>query len=243
MTLTNNGTTTTSAVIWGTDARHRRPDDEQHDQEPEPLRATRPRPRSPGVGFGSSTISAATLGTRNNNNRVQNNSITTVQFGVVSQGAQSAAKNAGTVITGNTLGGNGAAALGRAGVYVGFDDGVQVTNNTVVNVFCEQQRRRLRHRARQHLDRRHRRSRRTTTWPTPPSPATSSAPSLKTDTFSAAGISLGTPNYGTSRIANNSVYGVVMPTAPPGDFAVGIYVGSAGTTVRDDRRSTSTRSR
>ena len=31
---------------------------------------------------------------------------------------------------------------------------------------------------------------------------------VKTDTFSAAGIALGTPNYGTSRIANNSVYGV-----------------------------------
>ena len=67
------------------------------------------------------------------------------------------------------------------------------------------------------------------TSPTSPSPATSSARVLKTDTFSAAGIALGTPNYGTSRIANNSVYGV-NANSTPGDFAGGIVVGSAGTT-------------
>ena len=38
------------------------------------------------------------------------------------------------MITGNTLGGAGTAGLGRAGIYVGFDDGTLVTNNTVVNV-------------------------------------------------------------------------------------------------------------
>ena len=52
---------------------------------------------------------------------------------------------------------------------------------------------------------------------------------LKTDTFSAAGISLATTNYGTSRIANNSVYGV-LANSTPGDFTAGIFVGSAGTT-------------
>lgn len=65
-----------------------------------------------GVGFGSSTISSASLGTRNDNNRVQNNNINTVQFGVYSQGASATNKNVGTVITGNVLGGAGALALG-----------------------------------------------------------------------------------------------------------------------------------
>ena len=62
---------------------------------------------------------------------IQNNNIAAVQFGVVSQGNSSANKNLGTVITGNTLGGAGAFALGRAGIFVGFDDGVQITNNNV----------------------------------------------------------------------------------------------------------------
>ena len=67
-----------------------------------------------GVGFGSTTISTSTLGTRNDNNRVQNNNITQLQFGVVSVGSQSAAKNVGTVVTGNTLGGAATAALRQA---------------------------------------------------------------------------------------------------------------------------------
>ena len=48
-------------------------------------------------------------------------------------------------------------------------------------------------------------------------------------TYSAAGISLSTTNYGTSRIANNSISSVVS-NGTSGDFGAGIFVGSAGTT-------------
>ena len=47
------------------------------------------------------------------------------------------------------------------------------------------------------------------------------------------GIALGTPNYGTSRIANNSVYGV-MANGTAGDLGAGIFVGSAGTPYAHD---------
>ena len=151
-----------------------------------------------------------------------------MQFGVISQGALSNAKNSGTVITGNTLGGAGTAALGRAGVYVGFDDGVQVTNNTVVNVFASNS-------ADVFGIALGSISISGSAFTTNNDVANATVTGniigtvLKTDTFSAAGISLGTTNYGTSRIANNSVYGV-NANGTSGDFAVGIYVGSAGTT-------------
>ena len=134
-TFTNNGTTTTSAVIWGQTIGTADPTTNNTIKNLN-VSGNASTTTFAGIGFGSSTIGTGTLGTRNDNNRVQNNNITQLQFGVVSVGAQSAAKNTGTVVTGNTLGGNGAAALGRAGVWVAFDDGAQVTNNTVVNVFA-----------------------------------------------------------------------------------------------------------
>src|SRR5205814_9436910 len=53
---------------------------------------------------------------------------------------------------------------------------------------------------------------------------------VKTDTFSAAGISVGTPSYGTIRIANNAVSGV-NANGTSGDFAAGIFVGVSTTAL------------
>ena len=207
MTLTNNAVGATTAVLWGQTTGTANPTTNNTIKNLN-LSGNASTTTLAGVGFGSTTISAITAGTRNDNNRIQNNSVTTTQFGVLSQGAQSAAKNVGTVITGNTLGGNGAAALGRAGVYVGFEDGVQVTNNNVLNVnsavagsdvfgialgsiaiagsgF-------------------------TTNNDVANATVTGNfiGSVLQTVTYSAAGISSGTPNYGTTRIANNSISGV-----------------------------------
>ena len=226
MTLTNNAIGTTSAVLWGQTIGTADPTTNNTIKNLN-LSGNASTTTFAGVGFGSSTISTATLGTRNDNNRVENNNITQLQFGVVSVGAQSAAKNVGTVVTGNTLGGPGAAALGRAGVWVAFDDGAQVTKNTVVNVFASN-------------------SADVFGLAIGTIAIAGSGPTnqdvanvtisenfigtvLKTDTFSAAGIALGTPNYGTSRIVNNSVYGV-MANGTAGDLGAGIFIGSAGTT-------------
>lgn len=180
-----------------------------------------------GIGFGSSIISTASLGTRNDNNRAQNNRITAAQFGIVSQGASTNIKNIGTVITRNELGGSGTSALGRAGIFVGFDDGVQITSNLINGVsglipnvdtfgiavgsiaisntaF-------------------------TTNNDVANAVITGNVvgPVTKTDTFSAAGISLATTLYGTSRIANNFVHSV-RANGTASDFCVGIYIGNAG---------------
>lgn len=180
-----------------------------------------------GIGFGSSIISTASLGTRNDNNRVQNNRITAAQFGIVSQGASTNIKNIGTVITRNELGGSGTSALGRAGIFVGFDDGVQIISNlingvsglipnvdtfgiAVGSILISN-----------------------TAFTTNNDVANAVitgnvvGPVTKTDTFSAAGISLATTLYGTSRIANNFVHSV-RANGTASDFCVGIYIGNAG---------------
>ena len=230
-TLTNNGTTAASAVIWGQTVGTADPTTNNTIKNLN-VSGNATTTTFAGIGFGSSTIGTGTLGTRNDNNRVQNNNVTQLQFGVVSVGSQSAAKNTGTVVTGNTLGGNGAAALGRAGVWVAFDDGAQVTNNTVVNassnagadVFGIA------------MGTNAIAGSGITTQDVANVTVTGNyvGTVLQTNTFSAAGIALGTPNYGTSRIANNSVYGV-NANSTPGDFAGGIVVGSAGTTYATDR--------
>jgi Cadherin-like beta sandwich domain len=177
-----------------------------------------------GVGFGGAAISLASLGTRNDNNRVDNIAVRSVQCGVYSQGASSTNKNVGNVVTGNQLGGAGALGLGREGIFVGFEDGVQVTNNTVTNVtggvgsvdaigiavgsIAIT----------------------TTSLGTIDDVANATVTGntvtgvLKADTFSAAGIVVGTPFYSVIRIANNMVSGV-NANGTAGDFAAGIFVG------------------
>ena len=226
MTISNTNAGTSSADIWGQTVTTADPTTNNTVKNLN-LSGNASTTTFAGVGFGSTTIGTSTLGTRNDNNRVQNDSITQVQFGVVSVGSASAAKNFGTVVTGNTLGGAGLAALGRAGVWVAFDDGAQVTNNTVVNatsnassdVFGIA------------LGTNAIAGTGITTQDVANVTVTGNSIGtvLETNTFSAAGIALGTPNYGTSRIANNSIYGV-NANSTPSDFAGGIVIGSAGTT-------------
>ncbi|HEU5066127.1 MAG TPA: hypothetical protein VFT86_09695, partial [Gaiellaceae bacterium] len=224
-TFTNTNVGTASAVIWGQTVGTANPTTNNTIKNLNVV-GNASTTTFAGIGFGSSTIGTGTLGTRNDNNRVQNNNVTQLQFGIVSVGSQSAAKNTGTVVTGNTLGANGAGALGRAGVWIAFDDGAQVTGNTVVNVTAAN--------SADVFGLAIGTIAVTGTAITTQDVANVSVTGnfvgsvVKTDTFSAAGIALGTPNYGTSRIANNSVYGV-NANSTPGDLAAGIIVGSAGT--------------
>jgi hypothetical protein len=225
MTLTNTSTGTTSAVIWGQTVGTGDPATNNTVKNLN-LVGNAPTTTLAGVGFGSSAIGSGSLGTRNDNNRVQNNNIAAVQFGIYSQGASATNKNVGTVISGNTAGGAGALGLGRAGILVGFDDGVQITNNTINNVTAAN-------------------SAdvfgiaaggigiSTTTFTNDEVVnATITGNTIngvvKTDTFSAAGISYGTPGYGTTRIANNMVAGV-NANGTSGDFAAGIFIGGSVT--------------
>jgi hypothetical protein len=227
LTITNGNAGTSSAVIWGqtvgtTDSATNNTIKNVN------LIGSGNTQTLIGVGFGSSSIGSASLGTGNNNNRVQNNNINTVQFGVYSQGA-STSKNTGTVITSNVVGGSGTAASGKAGIYVGFEDGVQITSNSVsgsnpsnsADVFGI---------ALGSI------GISTTAFGTIDEVvnATVSRNTVngvtKTDTFSAAGISVATATYGTTRVANNMVAGV-NGNGTSGDFATGVYLGGSTTST------------
>ena len=162
MTLTNTNVEHDQRRHLGPDDRHRRSDHEQHDQEPEHRPATPARRRSPASASAARRSAPTTLGTRNDNNTgpEQQHHAVAVRRRLASA-PLSDAKNLGTVITGNTLGGAATAALGRAGVYVGFDDGRAGHEQHRRQRRCGRERRRLRHRAGQHRDHRQRDSRRT----------------------------------------------------------------------------------
>ncbi|GAB3852395.1 hypothetical protein GCM10028822_20030 [Hymenobacter terrigena] len=84
-----------------------------------------------GIGFGSTTPGLTSLGTGNNGNQVLNNSIRAVQAGIYSQGATLANKNTSTIIVGNDLSSASPANVGRFGIYVGFEDGIVISQNLV----------------------------------------------------------------------------------------------------------------
>ncbi|MFZ1617182.1 MAG: BNR-repeat neuraminidase N-terminal domain-containing protein [Flavobacteriales bacterium] len=83
------------------------------------------------VGSGSSTISATSFGTGNNNNTYQNNNITKTSYGVYSGGASAGNKNTGTVITQNVMNAASPNNITIGGILVNFDNGVQVTQNDI----------------------------------------------------------------------------------------------------------------
>ncbi len=84
-----------------------------------------------GVGSGSSTIGITSTGTGNNNNTFQNCNVSKTQYGIFSQGASLASKNTGTVITGNLMNTVSPNNIGKGGILVGFENGVQIIGNAV----------------------------------------------------------------------------------------------------------------
>jgi hypothetical protein len=231
LTFTNTNAGTSSAVIWGQTVSTADPATNNTIKNLN-LIGNASTTTLTGIGFGSSTIASTSVGTRNDNNQVQNNNIMKTQFGIYDQGAASTNKNLGLVITGNQLGGSGANALGRAGIFVGFEDGVQITNNTVNGISGAVINADAFGIALGSI------SVSTTAFTTNDDVANATVTGnfinnvVKTDTFSAVGISMGTNNYGTSRIANNAISGV-NANGTSGDFAAGIYVGgSTGATMQ-----------
>ncbi|MEO6392222.1 MAG: carboxypeptidase-like regulatory domain-containing protein [Pyrinomonadaceae bacterium] len=87
-----------------------------------------------GIGFGGTTISVSSLGSGNNNNRVEGCDIRRLQRGIYTQGASAAAKNTGNVIAQNILTAASPNNIGRSGIMAGFEDGIQVTQNAVSGI-------------------------------------------------------------------------------------------------------------
>ncbi|MEO6596724.1 MAG: cadherin-like beta sandwich domain-containing protein, partial [Planctomycetota bacterium] len=176
-----------------------------------------------GVGAGSSTISTTSLGTGNNSNTIQNNNISKTQYGIYSQGASAAAKNTGNIITQNLINTVTPNNVSRGGIWVGFENGVVISSNTVdginqtssPDVFGI-----------------------TLGFGTAMSATTSAGNEvtnatvsrnivgsvINSGTFSAYGIGLSAATSGTSTIVNNVVYGVAA-NGTSGDFGGGIVLG------------------
>jgi hypothetical protein len=181
------------------------------------------------AGIASQTATGATAA--NTNNVFQNNAVQAAQDGIYSYGASATLKNTGTVITQNDLNATGAAALGRVGITVGFEDGIQITRNAIDGInyngsadvagisvglglaFST-----------------------TTFTGSEVTNATISRNNIgvvrQTNTYSALGIALASAASGTSTIANNFVSGVAS-NGTGGDFGAGIFVGGGtGSTTR-----------
>jgi hypothetical protein len=82
-----------------------------------------------GIFSGSSTISITSAGADNDNNTIQNNSITKTSYGIYSGGASAANKNAGTIITQNVMNAASPNNITTGGVLANFEDAIQITQN------------------------------------------------------------------------------------------------------------------
>jgi hypothetical protein len=172
-----------------------------------------------GIAFQGSSF--GTAGTDNDNNRVENCDLRSSIYGIYSVGASAANKNTGVVITRNVMTGTGAARIGRIGIFVGNDDGIQVTENNIDGIVSAESADAVAIAAgTQSLG---------TTAPTPVDLTNALIARNRiglvqqTNTFSAAGIALASGTSGTNTIVNNMISGVIA-NANAGDIVAGIYV-------------------
>jgi hypothetical protein len=229
LTMTNNNTGATSAVIWlQTNVADGATNNTIKNVN---LVGNSNTTTLFGVGSGSSTISTASLGTGNNNNTFQNCNISKTQYGIYSMGASAASKNSGTVINQNLINTASPNNVSVGGILVGFEDTIQIVGNNISGMsqpsspdvvgisagFA------------------HSGFSTTTTGPNEVTNAIIAnniiGSVVNTGTFSAVGIGLAAATSGTSTIANNMISGVVA-NGTAGDFSGGIALGGgAGSTT------------
>ncbi len=229
LTLTNTGTGTTSAVVWAQTAGGTDPVTYSSFRNLN-LAGSGNTQTLFGIGLGASAISTASLGAGNSYNTVQNCSISKTQYGIYSQGASSAAKNTGNVFTQNLMNTASPNNVARGGIWLGFENAVQVTQNTIsgmslagspdaVGIALGLS------------------AISTTTFTgnevTNATVARNNIGTVvNTGTYSAAGIAVASAASGTNLIANNLVSGV-SANGTSGDFGAGIILGGgAGSTTQ-----------
>lgn len=232
LTLTNTSTSSSSAVVWGQTTAGSDPATHNVIKNLN-LQGNSNTTTLIGVGLGGTTISITSNGTGNNDNRIQNNNVFKTQYGIYTAGASAANKNTGTVITQNLVNTVSPNNVTIGGIFVRFEDGVQITNNSVGDIIrasgsnfgislglpaltnlltsvttgddC------------------------TNGVVTGNRVTTIDSPS--STGFSAVGVVVGRLTSGTTLLANNMVSGVTSP-ATPDDFTAGIYLlGGAGSTT------------
>ncbi|MGY3088279.1 hypothetical protein ACVWYF_001312 [Hymenobacter sp. UYAg731] len=189
------------------------------------------------TGSGSATAQAGIImlsvtgaTAANNNNKALNNAISGSVYGIYTSGPSATLRNTGTVISQNDMTVTGAGAIGRFGITALFEDGIQVTQNTIDGInFAGTG----------------------DVWGISAGFTGISASTFtgndvtnatinrnyvgvvkQTGTYSAVGIGLAAATAGTSTISNNMVAGV-SSNGTSGDFGAGIFIGGgAGSTTR-----------
>ncbi len=189
------------------------------------------------TGSGSATaqagiimLSTAAATAANNNNKALNNAVSGSVYGIYSSGTSATLKNTGTIISQNDMTVAGAGAIGRFGITAYFEDGIQVTQNTIDGINSAVS---------------------GDVWGISAGFSGISTSTFtgnevvnasirrnyigmvkQTNTYSAVGIGLAAATAGTSVISNNMVAGV-SSNGTSGDFGAGIMIGGGtGSTTR-----------
>ena len=226
MTIENTSTSTTTAVVWiqtttgGDSATHNTIRNCN-------IKGSGNTQTLFGVGSGGTTVGYTSSGTNNNSNIIENNRITATQTGICSRGASATNKNTGTIINQNLLNGTAPDNQRNNGIFVGFEDGINIAGNQIANItnsisndiiginlgFANNS------------------TSSTSTTGSDVTNATVSNNKLdelkQTNTYTCLGIAVAGVATGVNTIANNMVSGV-LSNGTGGDFSAGIFIG--GTT-------------
>lgn len=180
------------------------------------------------AGSGSSTISTSSLGTGNHNNHFINNNISKTQYGIYSHGASAANKNTGTVISQNLINSITPNNVQYSGIWVGFEDGVQITGNSISELSALTDVTAIAVGLNPNSIGIDITGGKDVTNTTITKNIIGTVTSTDPAGYSAVGISVF--STGTTSITNNIIYGVTAPSGGTDDAAVGIYIASSGTT-------------
>lgn len=86
------------------------------------------------IGGTSSIGTSSFAAFPNTGNTIQNNSIGTTQYGIITLGVSTSGYNTGNIITKNLMNGTGAASLKLGGILARFESGISITENTIANI-------------------------------------------------------------------------------------------------------------
>ncbi|MBK7393710.1 MAG: carboxypeptidase regulatory-like domain-containing protein [Chloracidobacterium sp.] len=183
-----------------------------------------------GISLGGAT--PGTVGTDNDNNRVENCSVKRSIFGIYSAGASLANQNTGTVITMNETSAVAGDRIRRVGIVVFNENGVQITENSINGVSTNESADGIGIGVgTQGIDNTNTTGGGVTNALVARNKIDGVA-SLSAVGFSAAGITVAGATGGANTIQNNMISGVTSPATSP-DIMTGIYVvGATGSSTR-----------
>lgn len=219
LTIENSNTSTTSAVVWGQTAALG--DSVTHNTIMNTIiTGNAPTTTLLGIGFGSSAISLTSVGVNNNANTIQNCSFSKSQNGIYMGGTSIVIKDKGNKILNNMINAAAPNNLIGKGIYVAFQDAIQISGNTVGNITNTATVMGISL------------GNNTTNVYAPTGSEVTNAfvsanivgPILSTGATSAYGISVVPATSGTNIIQNNMV-SEIQSNATPSDICIGIYVG------------------